>query len=127
MKKMVRKQEGGIPWFSLVLDLLGAYIVTGTILLVLSLLLYRLQVTENIINAGITLTYIISCFLAGNLAGRQMKQKRFLWGLIMGGAYFVVLLALSMVVNQSAGAVSDSLLLTLFLCAGGGMLGGMLS
>ena len=89
--------------------------------------LYQLQVTENIINAGITLTYIISCFLAGNLAGRQMKQKRFLWGLIMGGAYFVVLLALSMVVNQSAGAVSDSLLLTLFLCAGGGMLGGMLS
>ena len=127
MKKIMRKQEGGIPWFSLVLDLLGAYIVTGTILLVLSLLLYRLQVTENIINAGITLTYIISCFLAGNLAGRQMKQKRFLWGLIMGGAYFVVLLALSMVVNQSAGAVSDSLLLTLFLCAGGCMLGGMLS
>jgi putative membrane protein (TIGR04086 family) len=45
----------------------------------------------------------------------------------MGGAYFLVLLALSMVVNQSAGAVSDSLLLTLILCAGGGMLGGMLS
>ncbi len=127
MKKMIRKQEGSIPWTGLVLDLLGAYIVTGLILLVLALLLYRLQVTKSVINGGITLTYIISCFLAGNLAGRQMKQKRFLWGLIMGSAYFVVLLVLSIIVNQSVGAVSDSLLLTLILCAGGGMLGGMLS
>ena len=127
MKKVMRKQEGSIPWSGLVLDLLGAYILTGVILLVLALLLYRLQVTKSVINAGITLTYIISSFLAGNLAGRQMKQRRFLWGLIMGSAYFVVLLILSIVVNQSVVAVSESLLITLILCAGGGMLGGMLS
>ncbi len=127
MKKIMRKQEGSIPWSGLVLDLLGAYMVTGVILLVLALLLYRLQVTKSIINGGIILTYIISCFLAGNLAGRQMKQKRFLWGLIMGSAYFVILLVLSVIVNQSVSAVSDSLFTTLILCAGGGMLGGMLS
>jgi putative membrane protein (TIGR04086 family) len=105
----------------------GAYILTGVILLVLALLLYRLQISKSMVNAGITLTYIISSFFAGYLAGKKMKQKRFVWGLIMGSAYFIILLVLSFLVNQAAGTISNSFFTTLILCAGGGMLGGMLS
>ena len=127
MKKMMRKQEGSISWINLLVDLLGAYILTTIILLVLALLLYKFQLSKSVISAGIIFTYMITCFLAGNLAGRQMKQKRFMWGLLMGGAYYLILLVLSIAVNQSFGAVTDSLFTTLILCAGGGMLGGMLS
>lgn len=124
---MMRRQEMGIPWQNLLIYLLGAYIVTAVILFVLAFLLFKLSLSEQIVSVGIIITYALSCFLAGFLAGKRMRQKRFLWGLMMGLAYFVVLLVLSAVVNKSVGAVTDSLFTTLILCAGGGMLGGMLS
>lgn len=127
MRKMIRKKEGSMPWTNLLMDLLGAYILTAIFLLVLAFLLYKFQLSPNVIRAGIIFTYMITCFLAGNLAGRQLKQKRYLWGFLMGVAYYLILLVLTIVVNQSFGAVTDSLFTTLILCAGGGMLGGMLS
>lgn len=127
MKKMMRKQEGSIPWVNLLIDLLGAYILTAIFLFILALLLYKFQVSSGVINVGIIITYMITSFFAGNLAGKQMKQKRFVWGMIMGLAYFVILLLVSLVINPSVSAVSDSLFTTLILCTGGGMLGGMLS
>ena len=45
----------------------------------------------------------------------------------MGGLYFLVLLAVSLMVNGNVGDLGNSFLTTMVLCAGGGMLGGMLS
>lgn len=127
MKRTMRKQEGTIPWMYLLIDLLGAYILTAIILLMFALLLYKFNLSQSTIRIGMIITYMFTCFFAGNLAGRQMKQKRFAWGLIMGLAYFVVLLVMSLAINPNASGVSDSLISTLILCVGGGMLGGMLS
>ncbi len=126
MKKIMRRQEVMFPWQNLLIYLLGAYIVTAVILFLLAFLLFKLSLSEQIVSAGIIITYALSCFLAGFLAGKKMKQKRFLWGLIMGIGYFVVLLVLSIAVNKSFGAAAD-IFTTFILCAGGGMLGGMLS
>lgn len=126
MKKTMRRQEVMFPWQNLLIYLLGAYIVTAVILFLLAFLLFKLSLSEQIVSAGIIITYALSCFLAGFLAGKRMKQKRFLWGLIMGIGYFLVLLILSIAVNKSFGAASD-IVTTFILCAGGGMLGGMLS
>lgn len=127
MKKVMRRQEEGIPWINLLGYLLVAYIVTGIMLMVLALLLYKLQLSKSIIDAGIIVTYVLTCFLAGNLTGRKKKQKRFFWGLLMGVSYFLILMVISIIVNQSVGMIGDSFFTTLILCAGGGMLGGMLS
>ena len=72
--------------------LLCAYIVTGIMLLVLTLLLYKLGLSEGNVNAGIILTYVISTFSGGFVAGKLMKVKKFLWGLLAGILYFVLLL-----------------------------------
>lgn len=127
MKKTMRMQEVSISWVNLLVYLLAAYMVTGVMLMVLALLLYKFQVSKSIIDIGIIVTYVLACFLAGNLIGRQKKQKRFVWGLLMGILYFLVLMLISAIVNQSVGTMRDSLFTTLILCAGGGMLGGMLS
>jgi len=127
MKRIMRKQEGTIPWMYLLIDLLGAYILTAILLLIVALLLYKFNLSPSVISIGMIITYVLTCFFAGNLAGRQMKQKRFAWGLLMGLAYFVVLLVMSLVVNPNGSGVSESLISTLILCVGGGMLGGMLS
>lgn len=127
MKSKMRRQEGTIPWFNLLLDLAGAYALTLFILLLLALLVYKVHLSGEIVGVVISLVYMSACFLAGNLAGRQVKQKRFMWGIIMGLGYYGILLIMSLLFNQSPAEVTDSLFSTLILCAGGGMIGGMLS
>lgn len=127
MKKTVHRQEGTIPVINLLVYLLLAYIVTALILLVLAFLYYKLRFSESIVSGGIVLTYVVAGFLAGFLAGKKMKQKRYLWGLVMGVAYYLVILVLSLLVNHGINDFSGSMLTTLVLCGGGGMLGGMLS
>ena len=127
MKKTVRRQEGTIPVINLLVYLLLAYIVTALILLVLAFLYYKLRFSESIVSGGIVLTYVVAGFLAGFLAGKKMKQKRYLWGLVMGVAYYLVILVLSLLINHGINDFSGSMLTTLVLCGGGGMLGGMLS
>ena len=78
MKKVLRRKDESIQWTALLFDLLGAYIITAISLFVLALLLYRFQITKSVIGVGIILTYLVSCFFAGNRAGKKMKQKRFL-------------------------------------------------
>ena len=127
MKKTARRQEVGIPWINLSIYLLCAYAVTAAILFLLAFLLYKVGLSEKMISGSIIFTYAISCFLAGFLAGKKMKQKKYMWGLVMGVAYYFILLIISIAVNGSFTEVADSMFTTLVLCVGGGMLGGMLS
>ncbi len=106
--------------------LLFAYILTGGLLMLLALLVYRLQFAEKTVNLLIILVYILATFFSGFLAGRKTQNKKYLWGLLMGTAYFVVLLLVSLLVNKSVGDVARDVTTTLVICAGSGMLGGML-
>ena len=127
MKKMMRKKEEGIPWIMLLVDLGAAYIMTVLILILLALLLFKVGLSKSTLGAMITITYVLTCFVAGRLAGKQMQRRRFMWGAIMGGAYFIVLFMISIIAGQPMTEVANSLFTTLILCVGGGMLGGMLS
>lgn len=127
MKKVARRQEMGVPWVNLLLYLLCAYIVTAVILILLAFLLYKMNLSEKVISVSIIITYAVSCFLAGFLAGKKLKQKKYMWGLLMGIAYYFILFVISVAVNGSFTEVADSMFTSLILCVGGGMLGGMLS
>ena len=87
--------------------LLIMYILTGVALFVLAFLLYKMELTENIVTIGITAIYVVSGLLGGIIIGKRMKTRRFLWGIIMGAAYFLVLLIGSALLNR--GLTSDML------------------
>ena len=106
---------------------LCAYVVTGIMLLLLTVLLYKAGLSEENVNAGIILTYVISTFAGGFVIGKITGVKRFLWGLLAGILYFVLLLLISLGVYHSLQGEAGNLLTTFLLCAGGGMLGGMVS
>ena len=106
---------------------LCAYIVTGIMLLILTILLYKAGLSEENVNAGIILTYVISTFAGGFVMGKLTGTKKFLWGLLLGVLYFVLLLLISLGVYHTLQAEITNLLTTFLLCAGGGMLGGMVS
>ena len=107
--------------------LLCAYIVTGIMLLILTLLLYKAGLSEENVNAGIILVYVVSTFAGGFVIGKLTGVKKFLWGLLSGVLYYALLILISLGVYHSLQGEVMSLLTTFLLCAGGGMLGGMVS
>ena len=119
--------QGNIPILFLLKILLFSYILTGAFLALLAFLLYKMGLTEKIVSIAIIVIYVVSTFFAGFVAGKKLKNRKFLWGLLMGSAYFLVLAGVSMTLGEPAGQLGDSTVTTLVLCAGGGMLGGMLS
>ena len=111
----------------LIKSLLAAYIVTGLLLLLLALLLYKLQLSESVVNIGIIAIYVAACFLGGFLEGKMMKTRKFLWGGAFGLLYFAVLSIISLAVGQGFSGSSSHFVTTLILCMAGGTLGGMVS
>ena len=59
--------------------------------------------------------------------GKLTGNRKFLWGLAAGTLYFVLLLAISLGLYRSLQADIMGLVTTFLLCAGGGMIGGMVS
>ena len=108
-------------------SLLCAYVVTGIMLLILTLLLYKAGLSEENVNAGIILTYVISTFAGGFVIGKLTGVKKFLWGLLAGILYFVLLLLISLGIYHTLQGAPTETAAAFVLCAGGGMLGGMIS
>ncbi len=121
-----RKADGRIS-VDMLKALLCAYIMTGILLLILTFLLYKAGLSEENINAGIILTYVISTFSGGFVIGKLIGVKKFLWGLLLGVLYFVLLMLISLGIYHSLQSDVVNLVTTFLLCAGGGMLGGMIS
>lgn len=111
----------------MVKSLLAAYVVTGIFLLILTLLLYKMGLSEQNVNIGVILIYVIATFSGGFVMGKLSMTHQFLWGLLAGVLYWGLLMLISLGIYHSLQAEMGSLLTTLLLCAGGGMLGGMVS
>lgn len=105
--------------------LLLMYIITGALLLALTALLSKLQLTESAVSIGIVAIYVISGFVGGLLAGKKMKSRKFLWGMIMGAAYFLILVIGSIVFHKGLDMEASRFATTLVLCIASGMVGGM--
>ena len=126
-KKTVQTVPGRLPLLFLLKCLLFSYIFTGGLLMLLALLVYRFGLSEKIVSLAIIGIYIAATFMAGFITGKRQKSRKFLWGLVMGGLYFLVLVILSLAVNRSFQDVASNFVTVFILCAGSGMLGGMLS
>ena len=106
---------------------LTMYGITAALLFLLAVLMQNLQLKSGMVSAGITITYVIACFLGGFLNGKIRKQKKFLWGLLVGLLYVLIMLVISVIVKERPGMNLSGFLSTLFICIGSGMLGGMVS
>lgn len=107
--------------------LLVSYVLTGLMLLILTLLLYKLDMDEQKVTVGIIVIYILSTFAGGFLIGKMEGTRKFIWGMALGIIYFGLLLLISIGVNHSLQSNGTNIVTTLLLCTGGGMFGGMLS
>ena len=106
-------------------SLLCAYVVTGIFLAALALLLYKAGLGEEMVNGGILLIYVISSFSGGFVMGKLTGNRKFLWGMLTGILYFVLLFVITLGMYRFVETDIVNLFTTFLLCAGGGMLGGM--
>lgn len=107
-------------------SLLFAYALTGLLLLALAFLLFQFDLGEGPVSAGIIVVYVVSCLLGGFMAGRIMRKDKYLWGIIVGFCYFLLLLIVSFAVQGKWDMTAQHAATTFCMCVGGGALGGML-
>ena len=122
---MWKKKSEKIMW--MLKALLASYIVTGLLLLGLTFLVYKFELDEQLVVGGIVAIYVVSTFLGGFIIGKLTRIRKFVWGMIIGGIYFILLFLISYGVYREFNTNGLSAITTAILCIGGGTLGGMLS
>lgn len=105
--------------------LLGGYVISGILILLLSLILCKLGLSEIKVEFGIMIIYALSTLGGGFIIGKYMKVRKYLWGLVIGLCYFIILMLLTLLIYRT---LSDaSIVNNLIICASCGALGGMFS
>ncbi|MCD7736466.1 MAG: TIGR04086 family membrane protein [Lachnospiraceae bacterium] len=105
----------------------AALLTTVFLLLAFAFLLLKLQPDAGKTEIGIMVIYVLSCFVGGWYCGRKADRRKFLWGLLIGMLYFLVLLAVSGMGERAFQPEMTRTAAALVLCACGGTLGGMLA
>lgn len=119
--------QGASAYMTVIRALLLTYVITGILLLILAFGVYKWNMKQSTVETAILIVYIVAAFAGGFVAGKLGRNRKFLWGMVTGAMYVIVLIVVSCIVT---GGISGSILkcLTTFvMCAGAGMLGGMVS
>ncbi|MGN0169736.1 MAG: TIGR04086 family membrane protein [Lachnospiraceae bacterium] len=105
--------------------LLASYLVSTLVLLILAFILYKWGLSENIMMAGTIITYVLSGFVGGVFLGKSGRNRAFLWGLLLGTVYYMLLLlaALLLPVKETNSGITT--LINLGICMLAGMTGAM--
>lgn len=124
---MERWSEKGKMVKALLKALLVSYIVTAVVLLILAFVMLKLQPDAQKTGMVILVSYIVSCLIGGWNCGKKAGQKKFLWGLLTGTAYFGLLFLISGIGERTLPMELTHVLTAFILCAGSGMAGGMIA
>ena len=100
-------------------------VLTGAAIAILALLAWFFHFSDGKINVGVVIINIGACLVGGLVAGKGMKEKKYLWGLRLGALYFAILFAASCAFAAGMGTSITSYITTILICLGSGMLGGM--
>ncbi len=111
----------------LIRSLLCSYVLSGILLILISFALYKFRLKESQVTMAVHLVYVLSCAMAGFLAGKGLRKGRFFCGLAAGVLYFLILLLVSIVMNRGISGDPSRILTTLLFCTGSGIIGGVLS
>ena len=107
--------------------LIVMYGVTAMLLFLLAFLLQKLQWERGMISIGISIVYLLSCFVGGFFIGKTMGRQKFLWGILLSVCYVLTMMAVSLIFQHGFHSSGMACLTNVCLCLGGGMLGGMVS
>lgn len=115
----------GCIW-QLVKGVIVSFFLSAVFLILLAFLMYRFDLAESIVRGGMIAAYVFSCFVGGMLVSKKQSGKKYLWGMLAGVLYYVILLLGTLLLNKGMPASVSGVVSSGVLCLLGGMLGGML-
>jgi putative membrane protein (TIGR04086 family) len=104
-------------------------LVTAALIILMSFLFYKAQISDTGIHIGVICTYLASTFVGGFVYGKIKERRKFLHGIMIGAVYFCILILCSYIVggNNSVEIFTQQGLIAFVCCVVGGMTGGMVS
>lgn len=102
-------------------------LLTTAVLFLMAFLLLRFDISQGKVTAGVITAYALSGFFGGLIAGKCVGHRKYLWGLLAGTVYFVLLAAVSALAVPEAFGGAKFLLTSFLICSCSGTLGGMIS
>lgn len=107
--------------------LIVAYFVTAVLLLVIAFLLWKWNIGGKVIGGGMIAIYVLSSLIGGLYLGKKQKERKFLWGILMGVLYVFLLLFAAVLTHGIAGIWGKETIFAIIICVLSGMLGGMVA
>lgn len=104
---------------------LAVILFTFAMLFLLALVVFKFHINDSAVNVCIIAIYFLSNFIGGLIIGKVKKEKKFLWGFLIGLTYFAILSIASFLTLQSFYSSISSALTALVCCILGGVIGGM--
>lgn len=123
---MDKQQTKNSIVFDLLKTVLFSYMVTTVLLFLLAFAVFKLKWNEKSTWISLYGIYLLSSMVGGYYLGKKREKRRFLWGLLAGGIYELVLLLMAIGVYQTIGSLGR-LGMQLGLCLLGGMIGAIVS
>ena len=120
MNTELRKQIGNV-----ISGVLIAYAITCIVFIGYAILLTYTNVAENNISLVVTITSIAAVIVAGFDSAKVSMGRGWLWGMIAGLVYAIILLAIMTWVQRGFSMDSRAVTLLILAIAGGG-LGGVI-
>jgi len=101
-----------------------SYIVTASILVILSLLVTFTSLPVTLANIGVILTAALSTFIGGFIVAKKIESKGFLNGGIAGLFYVAILYTLGIIFYQKF-SIDNNMIIMLAICLFSGSIGGI--
>ena len=121
------KNEAKSPIFIWVKILLYQCMVTMFLLALAAFVMYKAGGGEKAAAITNIAIYVIVTMLGGWLIGKRMKVRRMFWGFLAGCFYFLLIILCSLILGGGNPSGGNSFWTTFMMCAGSGMIGGILS
>ncbi|MGN0505071.1 MAG: TIGR04086 family membrane protein [Lachnospiraceae bacterium] len=107
--------------------LLFSSLITGVLMLLVALFMYKAGISESIAAPLVVASYLLAAFVGGLYFAKHAKARRFLWGLLFGAAFYVVYLLVAACYGTIPSMKIGEAVLMLAFSLVAGMAGGMLS
>ncbi len=104
-----------------------SFLLTAVFLLILTFIVYKTYMNDKNIAIGIIIIYALTNIICGFIAGKIKKNKKYLWGAIIGISYLVLLSLISLIVTKEFLGNNGMWLPATLATILGGTFGGMIS
>lgn len=103
------------------------FLITMVLLVLTAFLWYKTDMASTVLSGMLVAAYIVSNFIGGWMIGKKAEKRKFLWGLLLGVGYFLIVFLVSFLGNAYMLGDIQDLILVGVLCTLSGMFGGMVS